>query len=195
MTETIETKTLNPESWYVNKRLYSQLSGMAEAWRNPESQPLLHDRNIEDALVREARLLDCQNYEAWIDLYADECIYWIPASWLAGNPGEAITLEFHDRRRLIDRITRLQTGVAYSQVPPSRTSRIIGRPEIWQWEDSTVLARAPFHLHEFRRGAQQMLSGWYGYALEKHDEAWRIKVKQVNLLDCDEPQGNNSFFL
>ena len=39
----------------------------------------------------------------------------------------------------------------------------------------------------------QMRSGHF--RLRREGGALRIVVKQVNLLDCDNPQGNNSFFL
>jgi len=29
----------------------------------------------------------------------------------------------------------------------------------------------------------------------QEDDAWEIALKQINLLDCDEGQENNSFFL
>lgn len=189
-----ERKTYTPASWYVNADLYARLQALSEAWRT--TAPVdLEDARISALLLREARLLDLHAYDEWLELYLDECVYWIPAAWPASDPGDSITLEFHDRRRLIDRITRLRTGVAYSQVPPSRTSRVLGSPELWQPAEDQVLARASFTLSEHQSGRNRTLAGWYGYALRRVGADWRIEAKQINLLDCDQPQGNNSFFL
>lgn len=192
MTEKVK---FHPKSWHVNEQLYDYLTDLSDAWQSPRSDQPGLSSDVMSFLALEARLLDTHQYNEWLDLYTADCIYWIPASWPAGNPSQSITLEFHDRRRLIDRITRIETGFAYSQIPPSRTSRILSFPEVWRWGEHTILARSPFVLSEVRQGVSRSISGWYGFALEQHNADWRVKVKQINLLNCDHPQGNNSFFL
>jgi len=153
-------------------------------------------------LTHEARLLDqggvlTHAYERWLTLFADECAYWIPAVTPATDPRLSISLEFHDRRRLMDRIARLGTGTAFSQIPASRTSRQWSGLELWpspgrqdEWR-----ARCSFSLVESRDGHKRILAGWNGYVLRQTEAGLRIVLKQVNLLDNDRPQGNNSFFL
>ena len=34
---------------------------------------------IEQFLYREARLLDTQQFEAWLDLFTEDACYWVPA--------------------------------------------------------------------------------------------------------------------
>ena len=34
--------------------------------------------DIQQFLFHEARLLDAQKFEAWLDLYSSDCIYWVP---------------------------------------------------------------------------------------------------------------------
>ena len=152
---------------------------------------------IERLLTVESRLLDQHAYTEWLDLYTPECAYWIPATRPAGDPRAQITLEFHDRRRLLDRVARLGTGLAYSQLPASRTARQLSGLEIWaspgrsdEWR-----ARCNFLMAESRAGKHRVLGGWYGFVVRRVGDALRLVLKQVNLLDPDEPQGNNSFFL
>jgi len=91
---------------------------------------------ITRLLTLEARLLDQgtlaqenqralaqEAYGHWLALFADECAYWIPANIPAADPRQTVALEFHDRRRLLDRVARLGTGFAFSQSPASHTSR------------------------------------------------------------------------
>ena len=195
MNDHTRVNSFDPASWYLTSDHYQWLVQVSEALKHPPASGYLHDPEVRDLLTREARLLDDQAYNEWLELFTQECVYWVPASWPAGDPAASITLEFHDRRRLIDRVTRLETGVAYSQIPPSRTARVLNPPEAWMLDQDTLLARAAFVLHEFRQGTTRALAGWYGYALARSGSHWQISVKQINLIDCDCPQGNNSFFL
>jgi benzoate/toluate 1,2-dioxygenase beta subunit len=157
----------------------------------------VREREIARLLTVEARLLDQGAHSRWLDLFADECAYWIPPAAPAPDPRRKVTLEFHDRRRLMDRATRLGTGLAFSQLPASRTARQYSGLEIWpspghggEWR-----ARYSFTLIENRAGHARTLGGWNGFVLRQTGQGLRIVLKQINLIDCDRPQGNNSFFL
>lgn len=191
-----------PPSLYVHPPFYDWLAELSLDW----AQPTIRDdagiddgqwRRIAQLLAIEARLLDQQAFERWLELYAPECAYWIPASWPAADPRASITLEFHDRRRLLDRVTRLGTGRAYSQMPASRTARQWSGLEAWAspGRDDEWRVRYSFSLTEWREGRQRRLAGWCGFALRQLGSELRIVVKQINLIDCDGLQGNNSFFL
>lgn len=198
----MQTLSFQPDSSYVDQAFYDWLAAFSDDLRrNPErleprGQGTTHAA-VEDLLLKESLLLDEQLFEQWLALYAEQCIYWIPADAPASDPRKKITLEFHDRRRLQDRVARLGTGLAYSQVPPSRTVRMLDRPRIWvpSTDQRTWHARCNFVVHEYRAGKTRALAGWYGYAIGERQGRHAILVKQINLLDCDAPQGNNSFFL
>lgn len=191
-----------PASNYVDDAFYGWLNEVsldlnaATTQRSGRPDAAL-GAEIERLLTVESRLLDQHAYTEWLDLYTPECAYWIPATRPAGDPRTQITLEFHDRRRLLDRVARLGTGLAYSQLPASRTARQLSGREIWaspgrsgEWR-----ARCNFLLAESRAGKNRLLAGWYGFVVRKVGDDLRLVLKQVNLLDADEPQGNNSFFL
>ena len=191
-----------PDSSYVNQHFYDWLVELSNDLRNnidrcAASVDTETERAITHFLNRECRLLDDQQFDRWLDLYDEQCAYWIPAERDAANPRQKVTLEFHDRRRLIDRVARLGTGLAYSQWPASRTSRLCGDLEIWLGPDAAEewRVRRNFIMAEHQGDHVRILAGWYGFALRRSGGTWKIVVKQVNLLDCDLPQGNNSFFL
>jgi 3-phenylpropionate/cinnamic acid dioxygenase small subunit len=190
-----------PSSLYVNAAFYDWLVDVSADWnavvRNDAKVDDVMQGEISRLLATESRLLDQQAFAPWLDLFAAECAYWIPATHPTPDPRTAITQEFHDRRRLMDRIARLGTGFAYSQSPPSRTARLLSGLEIWAstGRDDEWRARGTFLLADSRQGKNRLLAGWNGFVLRKTPDGLRIVVKQINLIDCDSPQGNNSFFL
>ena len=190
-----------PPSLYVSAAFYDWLVDVSADWnaavRNNDKVDDVLQGEISHLLATESRLLDQQAFAPWLDLFAAECAYWIPAAHPTPDPRTAITQEFHDRRRLMDRIARLGTGFAYSQSPPSRTARLLSGLEIWAstGRDDEWRARGTFLLADSRQGKNRLLAGWNGFVLRKTHDGLRIVVKQINLIDCDSPQGNNSFFL
>ncbi len=101
-------------SYYVSDAFYRELVADFSDWQ-------ADDRAVEDTIERdlfrrlveqEARILDQLLFEQWIQLYAPECIYWVPSTPEGGDPRREIAVMFDDRRRLGDRVYRLSTGFA-----------------------------------------------------------------------------------
>jgi benzoate/toluate 1,2-dioxygenase beta subunit len=135
-------------------------------------------------------------YEQWLDLYAPECVYWVPATPEGGDPRREIAVMFDDRRRLEDRIFRLRTGSAWSQAPASRTSRIVANVEVFTCpREDQRMVRSNFAISEFRDGDTRTLAGWAGHRFRRSDGVWKISAKQVNLLNCDQCLRNPSIVL
>lgn len=185
-------------SHYVNDALYGELVGKFSDWAREDraiADPALREA-FRMLLEREARLLDQCRFEDWLDLYARECLYWVPTTPHGGDPRREVCICFDDRRRLEDRIFRLRTGYAWSQVPPSRTVHMVSNVELFGTaQGSTYLVRSNVLITEFRSGEIRTLSGWCGHHLVRQDEKWKIAVKQVNLIDCDQNLRNLSFVL
>ncbi|HHW37345.1 MAG TPA: aromatic-ring-hydroxylating dioxygenase subunit beta [Bacillales bacterium] len=184
-------------SYYINNKYYSEILDGLKDWSlevgkvSPETC-----REIEQFLFRESRLVDEGRMEDWLDLFSSECLYWVPITPGGGNPLKEVSHAFDDRRRLEDRIYRLRTGYAYSQIPASRTLRMLSNIEVWQEASEDQLrVRANFVLTELRTGKQKLYSGWNGYRLKKEDGEWKIVVKQVNLIDSDQGHENMTFIL
>ena len=195
-----ESPRYQPSSEYVNDAFYDWLGEVSADLNRPVIRPTA-DPVMSSELTRrvtlESRLLDQQAFEVWLGLLSDECAYWIPSGQPAPDLRQTISLEFHDRRRLLDRVTRLRTGLAFSQLPHSRTSRLFSGLEIWSTpgRDDEWRARCNFVITESRAGHRRTLGGWNGFVFRREAGELRIVLKQINLLDGDYPQGNNSFFL
>jgi len=185
-------------SRYVTDRLYSELVADFSDWQSEDRAVKDHiERDLFRRLLeREARLLDRLQFEEWLQLYTDECLYWIPSTPHGGDPRSEVAVMFDDRRRLEDRIFRLGTGHAWSQVPVSRTARIISNVEVFgSGRDDRRMVRCNFSISEFWDGDIRILAGWAGYRFYEIGGNWKISAKQVNLLNCDQCIRNPSIIL
>ena len=185
-------------SHYVNDTLYRELIGNFTDWQ--EDARAVTDLAVRDEfrrlLEREARLLDQLRYDDWLNMYAPECIYWVPSTPKAGDPRREISVMFDDRRRLEDRIYRLRTGFAWSQAPASRTVRLIANVEVFATAgDDVRMLRSNFLISEFWGDETRVLTGWAGHRVVREAGGWKIQAKQVNLINCDQCIRNPSIIL
>lgn len=135
-------------------------------------------------LHHEARLLDSRRFMEWLELLSHDCVYWLPAQ-PNSDPRQEVTISFDDRRRLEDRIVRLETGFAHNQEPDRRLCRFISNVEAWECDGGTsrrVMAKE--HVYEHRTGRHMVdyvvsLDYW----LVKEGEDWKIKVKKAQLIN------------
>ena len=183
-------------SAYVDAGYYRRLYRIAREWENPGPPvaPALH-YEITHLLNRECRLLDDGRFEEWLGMFQEECVYWIPSDVKPHDPGRTITWEIQDRRRLEDKIARFRTGFAFSQLPPTRTRHTLSNIEIWADGETELRVRTNLTIHTYRKGDHGTLACMGGYVLQRQDDRWLIEVKQVNLIDADQAQGNISFML
>jgi 3-phenylpropionate/cinnamic acid dioxygenase small subunit len=186
-------------SYYIGDAFYRELIDNFSDWQDEErlvADPAVRDE-FRRLIEREARLLDQLRYKEWLSLYAAECVYWVPSTPNAGDPRREIAVMFDDRRRLEDRVYRLNTGFAWSQAPASRTVRLITNVEVFGTSSETArMLRSNFLISEFWGDETRVLTGWAGHrVVREHDAAWKIQAKQVNLIDCDQSIRNPSIIL
>jgi len=185
-------------SYYVGNEFYQFLTESFKDWQIERLE--ITDLALRDTcrmlLEREARLLDQNRLDDWLRLYVPECVYWVPATELAGDPRTEIAVCFDDRRRIEDRIFRLQNEFAWSQQPRSRTARLISNVEVFSTENENILMlRSTFLITEFQAGDKRTYTGWYGHKVQNENNKWNIIAKQVNLIDCDQNLRNLSIIL
>jgi 3-phenylpropionate/cinnamic acid dioxygenase small subunit len=85
---------------------------------------------VTQFLGLEAKLLDEGREDDWLELLDEELLYVVPIRLATENRADEIQ---HDAFRIRDtkyhvrtRLQRLATGKAYSEIPPSRTMRLVG---------------------------------------------------------------------
>jgi 3-phenylpropionate/cinnamic acid dioxygenase small subunit len=89
---------------------------------------------VEQFLYLEARLLDRRLFRDWYDLLADDLEYRVPLRTnrsrrdLAREESAVDELALFDDNKLTigQRITRIETGAAWAEDPPSRTRHMVG---------------------------------------------------------------------
>lgn len=190
-------------STYIDDDYYALMRHDLAEWRG-RGTPLTPQEHAEHAglLLHEAWLLDLREFEQWYALYSRECVYWVPAAQGAPDPATwdprtHVTIACDDRRRMGDRIVWLRTGVAYSQLPPSHTSHVLGGfVRVPTDRPGEVKIRSQFLVHEMRDGHPvQTVAGWCGHVLVHEDGELRIARKLVALLDGARSHHNLVFLL
>lgn len=155
----------------------------------------------EDLLYREARLLDDVDLEGWLQLFTDDCLYWLPILDRPDALEPSIIRD--DRARMGERVFRLLETPAHAQMPPSRTQHDVTNVEVLaDGTDGDAVVRCNLTVHEVRPGdpsqvglaAPRTFAGSCRYTL-RHEGRWRIAVKKVLLLTRDLPQYNLTFIL
>lgn len=152
---------------------------------------VLSDQHLIDFVYAEARMLDEQRFEAWMDLFTEDGHYWMPLSHDQTDPLMQGSLMYEDKLLLRVRIERLSGQRTYSQQPRSRSHHLLQQPTIetaHPWHQPTqqqYVVRTAFHYVESRQDLQTLYAGWATYELLDADGALRIRQKRVDLVNCD----------
>jgi benzoate/toluate 1,2-dioxygenase beta subunit len=148
----------------------------------------LNHADICAFLYREARLLDDRQFDAWLECYADDVEYWMPA-WtdddaLTTNPHTEISLIYYGNRKgLEDRVYRLNTERSSASTPEARTSHFIANVEVLEGRDGAIDLRYNWHTlsHRYQQTAQ--FFGTTFVTLDTTGDAPKILKKKIVLKD------------
>jgi 3-phenylpropionate/cinnamic acid dioxygenase small subunit len=146
-------------------------------------------RRVEEFLFHEARLLDEREFEAWMALFSDDGIYWIPATPGQQDPLGEVSIAYEDLQLLDVRVRRLRHPENYADQPHARTRRVIGNVMLDESDSAETVVRSNFTLVEIQNDEQRMFAGEYVHRLKAAGDSFRIVQKRVNLLNCDAPMG------
>jgi 3-phenylpropionate/cinnamic acid dioxygenase small subunit len=99
---------------------------------DPFLAEVLLQHEIEKFVNLEALLLDERRFEEWLDLFSDDVHYWMPTravryereGHLEHSQGHEVAHFDEDKRGLSERVTRLRSGMAWAEDPPSRTRHL-----------------------------------------------------------------------
>ncbi len=139
---------------------------------------------IEQFLYRQADLLDRKQWQAWIDLFADDGIYWMPpdASYKTWDGQPAIFAE--DKNLMHVRMGRVLHPDAWSQRPQWGTNHVVSNVVIEKSSAKEVVARSRFHMMEMRRDDIRHFAGSYSHRLVLTRSGWRIKLQRVDMTNA-----------
>lgn len=142
---------------------------------------------IEEFLYREARLLDERRFEEWMNLFAEDGYYWVPAAPDQKDPYDGVSIFFDDRRVMKTRLERLDHPRIHSQKPASRTMHAVSNVEIDPefGAENEILVRSGLTVMEFRLDKQTVYGGRCRHLLRIAGGGFEIAWKRVDLINCD----------
>ncbi len=148
-------------------------------------------REVEQFIYHEARLLDERRWQEWLDLWTEEGMYWIPHSYDQDSPYEHISLCWENKLLRELRIRRLENHRNWSQQPITQSGRVLGNLMIDGTDpEGYLVVRSSFHAMEWRGKDPVYRVGSLIHKLQAQEGGgWKLRMKQVNLVDRDAVHG------
>jgi benzoate/toluate 1,2-dioxygenase subunit beta len=140
-------------------------------------------REVELFLLREAKLLDAGQFDAWLALYAPEGIYWMPSQPNQSDAKAVASIIYEDYAILAIRVRRLLEARALVLTPMPRTTHVISNIEVETGAEFTT--EAAFICVEHQGDERRLYSGRQKHQLVRHNGSFRIALKRVDLVDSD----------
>jgi 3-phenylpropionate/cinnamic acid dioxygenase small subunit len=169
-------------------------------------------REVEQLLYRQAELLDAKQWQAWMDLFADNGIYWMPARAEQTEWESSPSIFIEDKSMMEIRKGRVTHPNAWSQAPLWETNHIVSHVALEEAPIASPLAASPpppagvgssgkptstrdrvvvrsrFHMMELRRDSIRHFGGRYRHTLVRGaDGAWKIQLQRVDLFNVQAP--------
>ena len=145
-------------------------------------------REVEQFLYRQAELLDGKHWQAFIDLFAADGVYWMPVTreqteW-EGSP----SIFAEDKPMMEIRKGRVSHPNAWSQAPMWETNHLVSHVAIESTVNGAIEVRSRFHMMELRRDAIRHFGGSYRHTLVRDAAgALKIKLQRVDLFNGQAP--------
>jgi len=152
---------------------------------------ILRRLEVEEFLIREAELLDQQRYTEWLQLLADDIVYWAPViesvedrRQTYNRVGELHDMAyFHDTKKTLGmRVERLAVGGAWAEIPPSRTCHFISNVMVESDAGFELTVRSKFFVFRSRLEAEE--DTYYGSRLDvlrRTDGQFKIASRKIIL--------------
>jgi 3-phenylpropionate/cinnamic acid dioxygenase small subunit len=144
---------------------------------------------VEQFLYRQSECLDTRDWDGWLDLFAPNGLYWIPAHPEDPSPDGRPSICCEDRYLMRTRVKRLCNPKAWSQLPPHRTSHVVSNVSIVDDGDESgfIITQSRFHMVELRWDKQRYMAGRYRHRFVRLDSGLKIDLQRVDLLNYDAP--------
>ncbi len=145
-------------------------------------------QEVEQLLYRQAELLDAKQWQAWMDLFDVQGLYWMPVQpeqteW-QGSP----SIFAEDKLMMEIRMGRVKHPNAWSQAPMWETNHLVSHVAIEAADNQTMQVRSRFHMMELRRDSVRHFGGSYRHSLVRDASgALRIRLQRVDLLNGQAP--------
>jgi len=154
-------------------------------------------QDIEDFLYQEADLLDQRRFKEWLELLAEDLVYFMPirrnvkfgehAERENTRQGEGISWFDEDKWTLSKRVEQILTGVHYAEEPLSRVTHIVSNVRLLDVQPSAenalqVTAGCRFLVHQNRvEYESNTFIGRRTDVLRRSGVSWQIARREMIL--------------
>jgi hypothetical protein len=141
--------------------------------------------DIQQFLFHEARLLDAQKFEAWLDLYSSDCIYWVPLELHQQDGVHTSSIIYDDKTLMEIRIRQYAHARAHARNPLPRTVHSISNLLLEKAQDGSYQVFSNLMVAEYR---QEVLRTWFAtveHTLHPHGQSFKIQKKRINLINSE----------
>lgn len=150
--------------------------------------------DIMQFYIDEAWLLDERKYKEWLELLEEDILYYAPRRKNVYRreiereiPPRGTDLAYFedDHRAMEVRVARLETGMAWSDDPPSRTRHLVGNLKVEPRENGEVWAKSAFLVYRSHLETDQdIYSGYREDILRPNGDSWKIAERTI-ILDAN----------
>ena len=142
---------------------------------------------VEQFLFQQSELLDNKLWQDYIDLFADDGVYWMPALPEQTEWEGSASIFAEDKLLMSVRMGRVTHPNAWSQAPMWATNHVLGNVVIESDTAKEVVVRSRFHMMDLRRDNVRHFGGTYRHTLVKQGSSFRIKLQRVDLFNGQAP--------
>ena len=153
---------------------------------------LLLKQEIEDFLHLEADLLDRRQFRDWLDLLAEDLIYFMPIRRNVKfgqheekentRQGEGISWFDEDKWTLMKRVEQVLTGVHYAEEPLSRVTHMVSNIRLLDVEQDRVTVGCRFLVYQNRVEYENYtFIGRRTDILRRNGQSWLIARRELIL--------------
>lgn len=148
------------------------------------------EREAVELILREASYLDRRDWDAWLDLFTDDVVFWMPA-WKSEDqttedPDRELSLIYYSAKaRLAERVWRIRSGQSVASSPLARTMHSVTNFIVERSSETTMAVSSNWTVHYFdpKRKTQHVYFGFYEHQLRDVEGALRISRKRLELLN------------
>lgn len=149
-------------------------------------------QDVEDFLYMEADLLDQRRFREWLDLLAEDIVYFMPirrnvkfgqhAERENTRQGEGISWFDEDKWTLTKRVDQILTGVHYAEEPLSRVTHMVSNVRLLDVTPDQVTVSSRFLVHQNRVEYESYtFIGRRTDILRRNGDSWLIARRELIL--------------
>ncbi len=148
-------------------------------------------REVEQFLYRQAELLDGKHWQAFIDLFAADGVYWMPVAPEQTEWESSPSIFAEDKLMMEIRKGRVSHPNAWSQAPMWETNHLVSHVALESVDpvgNGEIKVRSRFHMMELRRDTVRHFGGSYRHTLVRDGSgALKIALQRVDLFNSQAP--------